>query len=280
MVSGVSITDDAVGQFVRNGFAFFDASNNLQELMQKAFDAGDGFFGLDPGRKAGGDHLPFDTGYRPYGQEYSQSSTHPDEVESFTVSYRVSNPETLISSIAAKELHARMLSVFDIFERTAEGITSKLALGFDREPKDLRGTFRKWSLLQFNYSRPSRTNAEFINDLHEDGCLLTIMSISGSGLELQTGKGFTSVAASKQQVLVMAGEILWLLTGGEINPVYHRVRTVSSWSTRKSLLFFGDMNPARCDPWILNHVNREIDIGKRVLQNSSRFGLSEWLDDN
>jgi isopenicillin N synthase-like dioxygenase len=278
MVSGVSITDKAVGEIARNGFVLLDISSEFQELIQGAFDAGAKFFESDTDSKAT-NCLPFDTGYRPYGQEYSQTNTHPDEMESFTASYRVRNPEHLLSSIGARELHARMLSVFDGFESAAEEITSRLALSIDNRPRDLRCGFRMWSLLQFNYSRPSQTTAEFINDLHEDGCLLTIMSIAGSGLELRSETGFTSIAASKQQVLVMAGEILWLLTGGEINPVYHRVRTVPSHLTRKSLLFFADMNPAICDPWVFSDVNRNVDIGKRVLKNSSRFGLSEWRTD-
>jgi isopenicillin N synthase-like dioxygenase len=278
MVIGVSSTDEAVRRIAQDGYAFLGASDELQVLLQEALDAGDEFFQLDADQKTR-NGLPLDTGYRPFGQEYSKSSTHPDEVESFTVSYRVPYPERQLSSVAARMLHARMLAVFDVFEAVAEEITSKLALCFNDRPKDLKGAFGRWSLLQFNYSRPSLTNAAFINDVHEDGCLLTIMSIAGSGLELQSGPEFTPVVAAKQQVLVMAGEILWLLTGGEINPVYHRVRAIPSCSTRKSVLFFADMNPAVCDPWIINHVNQDIDIGKKVLQNSSRFGLSEWVSD-
>jgi isopenicillin N synthase-like dioxygenase len=275
MAIGVSGTDEAVRQIAHDGFAFLHAPDELQVLLREALDAGDAFFELDADQKAS-DRLPLDTGYRPNGKEYSKSSTHPDEVESFTVSYRVPYPERQLSSVAARILHARMLKVFDVFEAVAEEITLKLALCFNGRPKDVKGAFGEWSLLQFNYSRPSLANAEFINDVHEDGCLLTIMSIAGSGLELQSGSEFTPVVESKQQVLVMAGEILWLLTGGEINPVYHRVRAIPSCSTRKSLLFFADMNPTTCDPWILNDVNQGIDIGKKVLQNSSRFGLSEW----
>jgi isopenicillin N synthase-like dioxygenase len=278
MVMGASGTDEAVRQIAQDGLAFLGAPDKLQVLLQQALDAGDEFFELDADQKAS-NGLPLDTGYRPYGKEYSNSSIHPDEVESFTVSYRVPDPERQLSSVAARMLHARMLKVFDVFEAVAEEITSRLALRFNDRPKDLKGAFREWSLLQFNYSRPSLANAAFINDVHEDGCLLTIMSIAGSGLELQLGPKFTPVVASKQQVLVMAGEILWLLTGGEINPVYHRVRAIPSCSTRKSLLFFADMKPTICDPWIISHVNQGIDIGKKVLQNSSRFGLSEWVAD-
>jgi isopenicillin N synthase-like dioxygenase len=275
MLSGVSITDETVKQIERFGFAYLDASDDLQQLMEEAFSAGDRYFDLELGAKTG-DRLPLDTGYRPYGQEYSRSSNQPDQVESFTTSRRVSNPELRLSN-PGKELHTKMLSVFDVFERAAEEITSSLVARFDGAARNLHGAFQNWSLLQFNCSRPAMATAEFINDLHEDGCLLTIMSIAGAGLELQSGADFTAIPASKHQVLVMAGEILWLLTGGAIAPVYHRVRKISSQSRRKSLLFFADMNPALCDPWILNHINQNIDIGQRVLRNSTRYGLSEWM---
>jgi isopenicillin N synthase-like dioxygenase len=274
MLYGVSTTDAAVDQIERRGFAFLDASAKLQKLMEEVFEAGDRFFESDMVSKLD-DRLPLDTGYRPYGNEYSQSSDHPDEVESFTASYRVPNPESQLSMLG-NELHAKMLTIFDTFECAAEEITSSLASRFHRAPLDLSGAFQNWSLLQFNYSRPSLTSDDFINDLHEDGCLLTIMSIAEAGLELRSGTGFTPIPASKRHVLVMAGEILWLLTGGAVDPIFHRVRTISSHPRRKSLLFFADINPAICDPWILSDVNRGIDIGQKVLQNSARFGLSEW----
>jgi hypothetical protein len=164
MVMGASGTDEAVRQIAQDGLAFLGAPDKLQILLQQALDAGDEFFELDADQKAS-NGLPLDTGYRPYGKEYSNSSIHPDEVESFTVSYRVPDPERQLSSVAARMLHARMLKVFDVFEAVAEEITSRLALRFNDRPKDLKGAFREWSLLQFNYSRPSLANAAFILDL-------------------------------------------------------------------------------------------------------------------
>ena len=275
MLSGMSITDRAIGEIERSGFTFLDAPIELQALMEEAFEIGDRFFESDLISKLA-DRLPLDTGYRPYGGEYSQSSSHPDQVESFTASYRVPTPEARLSTHGS-ELHSKLLSIFDRFECAAEEITSRLASKFVGAQKDLAGAFRNWSLLQYNYSRPSLATAEFINESHEDGCLLTIMSIAGAGLELQSGTEFTPIPASKRQVLAMAGEILWLLTGGTINPVYHRVRTMPSHTRRNSLLFFADMNPAICDPWLLSSINRDVDIGQKVLQNSTRYGLSQWL---
>ena len=71
----------------------------------------------------------------------------------------------------------------------------------------------------------------------------------------------------------MPGEILWLLSGGQIRPLYHRVRREPGCSERLALLLFGDINPRLCWPWVHTDINEGVDIGARVLTNSNRFGL-------
>lgn len=276
MASGVLIGNDAIEQIAQSGFAFLDASVELQRFIEQALQAGDGFFELDAEAKLDSS-LPLDSGYRSYGKEYSQSSTHPDEVESFTVSHRLPEAEVQLSGAAA-DLHSKMVAVFSLLEDASEEIAQRLHLELYGQPINLEKAFHEWSLLQLNFARPTDVDAEFINDVHEDGCLLTLMSLAGDGLELQVGDQFIPIPSSKTQVLAMAGEILWLLTGGHIKPVYHRVRTIRSCPKRRSLLLFADMNPSFCEPWVVNETNRSINIGKKVRQNSTRFGLSEWSE--
>ncbi|UFZ08085.1 hypothetical protein LQG66_18115 [Bradyrhizobium ontarionense] len=279
MPSDVPISEECIDEIEREGFAILEVPDAFQELIKPAFEAGDRFFEADLTSKLR-DRLPFDNGYRPYGTEYSASSSHPDEVESFTASYRIPSPKSKLSPLG-NSLHMAMLPIFDSFERVAENIASRLAVRFGNydNQTDLLGSFKKWSLLQFNYSRPSLTKADLINDLHEDGCLLTVMSIAEAGLELQSGSDFRPVTPSGRHILVMAGEIMWLMTAGAIRPAYHRVRKIEAYSSRRSILFFADMNPARCRPWRLSDINRSVNIGDRVLKNSKRFGLSEWISD-
>jgi hypothetical protein len=40
-----------------------------------------------------------------------------------------------------------------------------------------------------------------------------------------------------------------------------------------ALLFFGDLDPRLCEPWVRNQVNASVDISKRVLKSVNRFGL-------
>lgn len=276
MLEGSLSGPGAISEFIANGYMLFVAAPETQAAMRRALDAGVAFFRDEPAAKLR-NRLPLDTGYRPYGQEYSQNKSHPDEIESFTASRRVPNSDTLLVTQPAKHLNAMLLALFDHFEKLAEQITTSVARELAVERPAIDGSFKKWSLLQMNYSRPAFTSAEFINDLHEDGCLLTIMSVVGPGLELKTPTGeFAEVSPSPTRLLVLAGEIISLLTGAKIPPAYHRVRTEASCGERQSLLFFADMDPMLCKPWIRSPYNDGIDIGRRVLQNSQRFGLSEW----
>ena len=276
MAPGISASNAAIEEIAQNGFALLDASDNLQDFMEETLVAGDRFFELDLDVKLDS-RLPLDGGYRPYGTEYSESSDHPDEVESYTVSHRPTETRHQPSD-SAVELHSKMLTLFDVFEEASVEIAKGLHCKFQPQSTITSGALRTWSLLKYNFARPVGVDSEFINDLHEDGCLLTIMSVAGNGFELKVGDRFLEIPASRQQVLAMAGEILWLLTGGRINPIYHRVRTLHARERRRSLLFFADLKPALCEPWLISDINRNIDIGQRVRQNSKRFGLSERSD--
>jgi isopenicillin N synthase-like dioxygenase len=84
------------------------------------------------------------------------------------------------------------------------------------------------------------------------------------------------IMPSPDELLVVSGEILWLLSGGRIRPIHHQVRPVAFRQERMSVLFFADLHPSLCQPWVVNQTNYHIDIGERVLKNATRFGLTEW----
>jgi isopenicillin N synthase-like dioxygenase len=171
-----------------------------------------------------------------------------------------------------------MLILFDLIEPMVEDITGRAASRLTGIPAEKKffGSFRNWSMLQLNYSRPSSTEAEFINEVHEDGCLMTVMTVTGPGLELKVSDGSFLPMQPTGEFLFMSGEILSLLSGDCIPAIYHRVRTAPTLGERMSLLFFADINPDLCTPWISNEANANIDIGRRVLENSTRYGLTKW----
>jgi isopenicillin N synthase-like dioxygenase len=269
------IPEDAVERLKSDGFLLIPLSQRAFKKVAATFDAAYPFFRA-PLQEKNINGLPEELGYRPTGIEYSQSPERPDPIESFTVDGRTDVTPVDCTTVSARELYARMLATFVIFERIAQTLTVRLAdtLSGNSAGRALGGALRRWSCLQLNYSRPADADAAFINEAHEDGHLLTVSCANGPGLEVQTAAGeFTPLTVPPDKVLVMPGEILWLLSGGQIRPLYHRVRREPGCSERLALLFFGDINPRLCRPWVHTDINEGVDIGARVLTNSNRFGL-------
>ena len=87
-------------------------------------------------------------------------------------------------------LHERMIAAFDILESVAESVITKVADTIGRGTRaDLGGGLRLWSRLQVNYSCPSAVTAPFINDLHEEGALVTLACANAAGLEVRLPAG-------------------------------------------------------------------------------------------
>jgi isopenicillin N synthase-like dioxygenase len=281
MHSSKQIATEAVEKFISDGFVSIRVSDLMRDKLHALFQAGQVFFSARAEEKLL-NRLPLETGYRPRGLEYSESPDHPDEMESFGVSRRIGDGEAGLHSGGAKILYRQMLEFIYSLEPLVESFTASVAMKLTGSPveQNFRGAFRDWSLLQMNYSRPADTCCEYINDYHEDGCVMTVTSVTGPGLELQARDGtFIPVAPTNGELLLMSGEILSLLTGGKIRPTYHRVRSIPKTSERMSLLFFGDIHPTLCDPWVINETNTGVNIGSRVIENSTRFGFTKWTSE-
>lgn len=274
----IELPRDLLKHIQGQGFIALKLPADAQFTIDSTLAAAQFFFRSSPEDKAKG-RLPDDLGYRAFQEEYSQSAERRDQLESFSANLKGVHFAANLMSGLPLILYTRMLAVINVLERIAEAATSEIAkelLGHDL-PSPLEGAFRWWSFLQLNYSFPSQVTADYINDLHEDGCLITIAFASTPGLEVQLPSGdITTVTTAANEVLVIPGEIMWLLSGGAVRPLFHRVRPVRSYSERAALLYFGDIAPERCLPWIANELNKDIDIGDRVLKNPTRYGLQEW----
>lgn len=253
------------------GFLSIDLAPQTAKKIEDAFSIGKQFFqsSLDEKNQ---NSLPDDFGYRPIGIEYSASPDLPDMAESFSVCARMDSAR--LSSHLARMLYNVMLDVFDVFEITVEAIATELQKSLNANSDLPQGAFRQWSRLQLNYSRPSEMTTPFINEPHEDGDFLTIACSTGPGLELRSAEGASiPKETALGEVLVIPGEIAWLLSGGLIRPCWHCVRPQAGEIERMALLFFGDLDPRLCQPWVQNEVNAHVNIGERVLKSVGRFGL-------
>lgn len=275
------LPDNVLERLEAEGFLLLKLPDEHCEAIAATFDAGYPFFRAPLDEKMAS-RFPEDFGYRPLGIEYSQSPDRPDPVESFTVSIRRRAALTALRSAKAQVLRDRMLASVEALELLVERLTILIAdtLGGKLSGDKLQGALSHWSCLQLNYSRPAEVDTHFIHETHEDGHLLTVTCATASGLEVQTSEGeFTPVSIGRDEVLIMPGEVIWLLSGGRIRPLYHRVRREPHHSERMALQFFADINPRLCEPWIHNEINKDIDVGGRVLMNATRFGLDGFTLD-
>ncbi len=267
--------------FQTNGYLILEVSRELQDSIQASFEAALTFFRSTLSEKMTS-RLPEELGYRPFGIEYSQLPTAPDQIESFSVAARYSEGRAKLSFSSAQSLWDRLSEAFNMLEHIAEALAVQLATEISSCPfrPVLQGAFHRWSRLQINYSRPVEVASPFINEVHEDGNFMTIACSTGPGLEILTpSQRFVQITTAQGSMVVMPGEIAWLLSGGRVLPLYHRVRPEPTIKERMALLFFGDIDPGACEPWFKNEVNAQVDIGDRVLRSVSRFGLKGFETD-
>ena len=254
---------------------------STREVIAQIFESARDFFNSPLSLKSQ-NVLVDECGYRRLGIEYSASPERPDQIESFTVSPRVPAANNDLPLPNARLLYAQMLAVFHDLEPVAEDLAIQLAnqvSGGDWAEK-LAGSLKRWSRLQLNYSRPAFAEATNIHDIHEDGNLLTLACATAPGLEVQMRSGdFVKVPPSTEAMLIMPGEIAWLLSAGEIQPVWHRVIPEPQIVERLALMLFVDIDPNLCEPWVQGGINEGIDIGERVLTNGERFGLARFAVD-
>jgi isopenicillin N synthase-like dioxygenase len=263
------------------GYLRLQLSETMKKSVEATFDGGYAFF-RQPIEMKIQQTTDQDLGYRAFGDEYSISPEFPDQLESFSVSPRLPIATDQFQSVPARVLYDRMSQTFDLFEPIVEDLTITLAqqLTGGRIGEHLKGKLRYWSRLQLNYTRPSSVDFPFINETHEDLDLLTINCASGAGLELRMATdSFLPINTGALDAIVFPGEIAWLLSGGELKPMFHRVRTHRDIDERVSLLFFADPEPQSCEPWVSTSINHNVDIGVHVRQNVVKFGLKGFRDE-
>lgn len=267
------IPEGASAKLRQEGFALLPLPEATGRKVQEVFEAAPHFFAL-PERQKLLNRLPHDCGYLPEGVEYSRSPDRPDPIESFNICARLDCAVPRLPEGNARLLAERMLEVIGAFEPLAEALALEVESGTAGVyGHRLKGALHRWSSLQLNYSRVAGSSREFIHESHEDGHFLTIACATQPGLEIHSKTGWCQPRVRPlDQAIVMAGEIAWLLSGGQIQRLYHRVRRLAHFSERFALLFFADIDPQLCTPWVQSKVNAGVDIGARVLSNPTRFG--------
>lgn len=262
----------AASTLLHSGYAIVRFDADTFRLLDEAFDEAGAFFARAAADKVRFSRPDILEGYRSLGAEFSGSADRPDLNETFALMLRNMARDDLASWAASNPLHRALRDISLAYVSLADGVLEELRRAFD--PEGDRIAAAAFSYLQLNYYRPGRETRDLLQDAHEDGHLLTIVTSRQPGLEMEIDGRFEPVRLARDEALIMPGSILTLMTGGLMQPLVHRVRNVPNVTARASLMFFVNasvINPPRA--WVAAEDGSYPDIRQATIESSQVFGL-------
>jgi len=257
---------------LRHGHARVRLDAGTADALREVFDAADDFFARQPGEKRRFERADILEGYRALGAEHSGPLDRPDLNETFSLVLRNMARKDIEPWAATNPLHRALRAAAPRYAALVDAILDGLRSSIN--PQGDRVASADFSYFQLNYYRPKNERRDFLQDVHEDGHLLTVVTSRQPGLEAQLGGRFEAVNFARDEVLVMPGSILTLMTGGRIRPLPHRVRNVRNVATRASLMYFANASVTRPPrAWVAAADGSLPDIGRANVEASKLFGL-------
>lgn len=263
---------DVARELLHHGSALVRADANLVRLLDDVFRSARDFFAHLPAEKLRYERLDILEGYRRYGAEYSGELNRPDLNETFSLALRNMAREDLARWPATNPLHRALRAAAAPYAALVDAVLEEIRR--EVNPRGDRVSCTGYSYFQLNQYRPQFETRTFLQEAHEDGHLLTVVTSRQPGLEAEIDGRFRPVNFANDELLVMPGSILTLMTGGRIRPLQHRVRNLRSVETRASLMFFANAPVERAPrAWAASADGSMPDIGQATAASSKLFGL-------
>ncbi len=208
-------------------------------------------------------------GYRPMGIEYSVTPDRPDVNESFTV---WSDRTDLI------ENHQHVGALLEHTVAWQTRLAEIVAAILDRFVEVLGGhsaesiRFARASHVQINSSLGAPPERELLQDCHEDGHLVTVLHANDVGLEAGSERQLSPVSLRPNEIFVMPGSILTLVSGGRVEPLFHQVRNAGIVGRISVMYFVNPQLDRPVHPWA-EHDALTTDLRPTIRENPTEFGL-------
>jgi len=257
---------------IENGYAKIRLTPGEVKTVLSVFGSADRFFAGSKKEKGQYRFKSDVEGYREIGAEFSVSEDRPDLNEAYGLVLGNIAATTGHGWAETNALYKSLLEVSRFYEPKINALFE--ALRQELNPEGARLDVGETSYLQVNYYRPSTETRDFLQDHHEDGHLLTVVKALEPGLEIRPGDQFEPVLLKEDEILLMPGSLLSIMTGGDIPALWHRVRNTHSQHNRASMMFFVNpdlQNPPR--PWKTDVSQASADLASACVERSVAFGL-------
>jgi isopenicillin N synthase-like dioxygenase len=261
-------SSNVLDELLSRGYAFVRLDPMCSTALENLYRASTSFFALDLEQKLRYSVQNRVLGYRPFAYANTGSVDKPDLNDSFL--YWKDRGESLTF---AHEISG-FLDAAEGYRTIVAGLVHDVVGELSRHyAYNAELSFEKASVLQINsFLKP--VDAEVHQYAHEDLDLLTVIWASAPGLELVLSDGqVTPVSFGADEVCIMPGSGLTILSGGELGPLHHQVRN-HAVSERKSIMYFASLSPADpILPFVCNDFNRTADY-RFLAESLTGFGIS------
>jgi isopenicillin N synthase-like dioxygenase len=251
------------------GYTFWQLSGTESQALNRLHSEATTFFQRDQGSKRQHLSSDLDFGYRPFGRQYSSSRNHPQSSESFT--YWDDGPEAIPRAPRIGSFISALSAYSHMVARITDYILRHVAISL---ASSQRLEFEGNSHLEINWYLPT-AGPDLIEERHEDGHLLTILTSAGEGLEIESEGQMSPVKLGGSELLVMPGSLLTDMTAGWIPPLYHQVRNQHLSPLLSITYFVNPLLDRPIGPFVINDSNRSVDIVARASTNPQVCGLHE-----
>jgi isopenicillin N synthase-like dioxygenase len=263
-----------IAQLEQQGFLRIPLVGGLRQASDRAFGLADEFFVRPAAEKHRYAVPAWVEGYRELGPEYALVPDRPDLTESFSAWNRNRTRPELEAWYAGCPLHSAIREASSMLGDIVRDLFAAMAEYWSPAQSTPELRFYNATHIQLNYYEPARHRRDLLQDPHEDGHLVTLVSTNAPGLEIEVNGEFVPADIGEDEILLMPGSLLSLMTGYRVKPLYHQVRNTRRTDPRSSLLYF--VNPEidqTLAPWIANDSNKGIDIIERANSAPKKFGL-------
>ncbi len=253
-------------RLIRDGYVYLkmpETMNSAFNLIAKTYES------VDNHQKHAFSFPEKTDGFLPLGSEYARSPERPDLCERFcywSSRRALHRGFDIIDSDFYAGVSTYEAAVNPIAQSLLDVVCQNLGGHAQPQVKDS-------SYLQFCTYKPDfrRAEREYLQDPHEDGHLLTFIKPTSPGLMLFTREGPIPAAPAADEMVVLAGSLLEVLTDGEVKAMHHAVKKQDEPVHRKSLMYFVNPNLATASATsLVNH--QQVDLARLADLHHMGFG--------